>query len=310
MRILFFGTPDFAVPSLKTLIDAGEDIIAVVTQPDRVKGRGHALSAPPVKQVAVSEGIPVLQPSGVRTEEFLSHVSRMKPDAVAVVAYGKIIPPSLIGLPPLGCVNVHASLLPKYRGAAPIQWAIINGEEKTGVTTMLMNEGLDTGDILLQEEMQIGEEDDAYTIALRLSGKGASLLYVTLQGLHKGTLHPRPQSGDTSYARPLRKEDGKIDWSWDARRIFNLVRGTFPWPGAYCRLSGERIVILRAIAREDATGVVPGRVRGIDDNAIYIGTGKGFLAVLEVKPEGRKAMSAGAFARGKRLKEGDSFDLS
>jgi methionyl-tRNA formyltransferase len=207
-------------------------------------------------------------------------------------------------------VNVHASLLPKYRGAAPIQWAIINGEKKTGITTMLMDEGLDTGDILLQEEMEIGEEDNAHTVALRLSGIGASLLYKTLDGLRKGCLRPVPQSGEPGYARPLKKEDGNIYWSWGARRIFNLIRGTFPWPGAYCRLGGERVIILSAKASEGTAGVAPGRIWRIDEKAVHIGTGKGILLVQEVKPEGKKAMSAVAFARGKRLNEGDSFDLS
>jgi methionyl-tRNA formyltransferase len=308
MRVIFFGTPDFAVPSLKALMDAGEEIVAVVTQPDRVKGRGHKLSAPPVKEVALAEHIPVLQPAGIRSSEFFDDLAALGSDVIAVVAYGKIIPPAILNLPPLGCINVHGSLLPKYRGAAPIQRAIISGERKTGVTTMLMDEGLDTGDILLQEETEISDDDDAYTLGVRLSVMGASLLVRTIKDLRDRLIRPIPQEGEASFAPPLRKEDGRIDWSQPAKRIFDLVRGSFPWPGAYTSLNGERIAIIRAGAIPLDSACSAGRIEKADQE-LQVCTGSGLLAVMEVKPEGRKAMPAGAFVNGRRLQKGMRFDF-
>src|SRR5574340_273604 len=196
MKILYFGTPEFAVASLQALIESGEDVVSIVTQPDKVKGRGHKLSRPPVKELALSRGIRVFQPSGIRTPEFFDEMASLEPDFIVVVAYGKILPSSLLKLPPLGCVNVHASLLPQYRGAAPVQWALINGDEKTGITTMFMDEGMDTGDVLLQEEVQISEEDNADVLGRRLSLVGASLLVKTLEGLKDRSIRPVPQSGE------------------------------------------------------------------------------------------------------------------
>ncbi len=309
MRIVFFGTPDFAVPSLKALLDSGNDVIAVVTQPDRVKGRGRLLSKPPAKDLALSKGIPVMQPRNIRTDSFLEELSLLKPEAVAVVAYGKIIPPAVLKLPALGCVNVHASLLPAYRGAAPIQWAIINGERRTGITTMLMDEGLDTGDILLQKETDIFDEDNGLTLAKRLSEIGASLLADTLEGLKAGTVSPRPQAGEPSFAPPLKKDDGKIDWSLPAKRVFDLIRGTYPWPGAYCHLNGTRLVVLRAkVADNEKTGS-PGKVEAIMSEDVLVSTGRGILSIMEVKPEGKNSMTAASFMHGKRLKEGAFFDV-
>jgi methionyl-tRNA formyltransferase len=313
VRVIFFGTPHFAVPSLSALLDSGEEVVSVVTQPDRVKGRGHALSQPPVKEYAISKGIPVLQPSSVRTPSFLDELTGLSPDVIAVVAYGKIIPPSILQLPRLGCVNVHASLLPKYRGAAPVQWAIISGDAKTGVTTMLMDEGLDTGDVLLMEETEITDEDTAHTLGLRLSEMGAALLMRTLRGLKNGSVKPVPQSGEPSYAPPLKKEDGRIDWSLPARKIFNLIRGTYPWPGAYSYLGDERVNVIKAgMAASGADGTeggVPGRIAMISEDSVNVCTGEGRLALLEVKPEGKKIMPAAAYSRGRRLKEGASFDV-
>ncbi len=308
MRVIFFGTPDFAVPSLRALIDSGEEVVAVVTQPDRVKGRGHRLSAPPVKEAALSEGIPVIQPPGVRSQSFLDELSSLRPDVIAVVAYGRIIPPSILNLPPLGCVNVHGSLLPKYRGAAPIQRAVINGEKKTGITTMLMNEGLDTGDILLQEETEISDDEDAFTLGLRLSRIGASLLVKTLVGLRDKTVVPVPQAGEPSYAPPLRKEEGRIDWSMPAKDIFDLIRGTWPWPGAHCSLNGERITLVRSRVVVGDSDCTAGMIEKADGDEFHVCAGRGILAVLDVKPEGRKTMSAAAFINGRRLKKGMHFD--
>ncbi|MEJ2696321.1 MAG: methionyl-tRNA formyltransferase [Candidatus Sulfobium sp.] len=308
MRVIFFGTPDFAVPSLKVLVEAGEDIVAVVTRPDRAKGRGRKLTAPPVKELAQSRGLRVMQPAAVGSQAFAEELSSLDPDVIAVVAYGRIIPPSILRLPPLGCVNVHASLLPKYRGAAPVQRAIINGEKKTGVTTMLMDEGLDTGGILLQEETEISSDENAGSLGARLSVMGASLLSVTLEGLKNGTVKPFPQAGEPTYAPPLKKEDGGIDWSLPAERLSDLIRGTYPWPGAYCSFQGERVTILRASVAEGGHDCAPGAITGISAESICTCTGRGILRVLELKPRGKKAMSAGAFIRGRHAKEGASFD--
>lgn len=296
------------MPSLQALLDAGEEIVSVVTQPDRVKGRGHRLSQPAVKEHALSKGIPVIQPSDIRSCGFYEELSCLKPDIIVVVAYGKIIPPSILRLPPLGCVNVHGSLLPQYRGAAPIQWALINGEEKTGITTMLMDEGLDTGDMLLTEEVEIDEEDNAYTLSRRLSLVGASLLVKTLKGLQNKMIKPVPQSDKATYAPPLKKENGRINWSSSAREIFNLIRGTFPWPGAYCYLNGEKLHIIKAKAEHDCIKGPVGRIEQISGSDIRVSTGAGTLAITEVKPEGKKTMTAAAFAHGRHLREGATFE--
>ena len=309
MRIVFFGTPDFAVPSLKALLDSGNEVVAVVTQPDRVKGRGRRLSQPPVKELALLHGIMVMQPEGIRTPSFLEELSRLNPDAIAVVAYGKIIPPPVLKLPPLGCINVHASLLPKYRGAAPIQWAIINGESKTGITTMLMDEGLDTGDVLLTAETEIRDEDNALTLGKRLSGMGASLLTETLEGLKGGGVKPRPQSGEPSFAPPLKKDDGKIDWSLPARKLLDLIRGTYPWPGAYCSIEGGRITLLGAGVFDHERAGAPGRIEKIEAEGVLVSTGEGILSIMEVKPEGKNSMPAASFMHGRRLKVGTFFDV-
>jgi methionyl-tRNA formyltransferase len=307
MRVIFFGTPDFAVPSLRALLEAGEEVVAVVTQPDRVKGRGHKLSAPPVKEIALSEQIPVLQPAGIRSSEFFDTLAGLRPDVIVVVAYGRIIPPAVLKLPPLGCINVHGSLLPKYRGAAPIQRAVINGERKTGVTTMLMDEGLDTGDILLRKETEITDGDDAQTLGAKLSCEGASLLVRTIKDLRDNLIRPIPQEGEVSYAPALKKEDGRIDWSQPAKRIFDLVRGTSPWPGAYSFLGGERITIVRAKVAAFDSGCSGGVIEKAGEE-FQVCTGAGILSIIEVKPEGKKAMPAGAFVNGRRLRRGMRFD--
>lgn len=310
MRVIFFGTPDFAVPSLSALIESGEDVIYVVTQPDREKGRGHKLSQPVVKEFALSRGVPVMQPAGIKSPDFYEWLSGLRPDVIVAVAYGKIIPLPVLKLPATGCINVHASLLPKYRGAAPIQWAIIKGEIKTGITTMMMDEGLDTGDMLLTAETEIKDEDNALTLGKRLSETGASLLIKTLNGIKDNSIKPVPQTGEASYAPPLKKDDGRIQWSMSSREIYNLIRGTYPWPGAYCFFNKERINIIRAGVVGINGEVMPGKIEKISDDGMYVGTGKGILSILEVKPEGKKNMSAPAFINGRHLKEGMHFDPS
>lgn len=305
MRIVFFGTPAFALPSLTALLQAGEEVIAVVSQPDKKRGRGHIFTPPPVKKCALEKGIHVLQPKKINDSIFINKLSALKPEIIVVVAYGKILRAPILTLPSHGCINVHASLLPNYRGAAPIQWAIINGEDKTGITTMLMDEGLDTGDILLQEEIEIYDDDTAETLGKRLAEISAPVLIKTLQGIVKGTISPVPQRGTPSFAPPFKKEDGLIDWAKTAKALHNFIRGMYPWPYAYCYLNRERIKITKAKVLKGFS--IPRRIEKADDELI-VGTGRGLLSILELQPEGKKIMSAKAFLQGRRLKEGTFFD--
>ncbi|MBI5187829.1 MAG: methionyl-tRNA formyltransferase [Nitrospirae bacterium] len=306
MRIVFFGTPQFAVPSLNKLLQSGEKVIAVVTQPDKKKGRGRILSPPPVKEFALNRGIRVLQPTSIKDPEFINELSTMKPEIIVVVAYGKILSAQILKLPSFGCINVHASLLPKYRGAAPIQWAIINAEKKTGITTMLMDEGLDTGGILLQEETEIAADDNAETLSKRLAEIGASLLIKTIKGIKDGSIKPIPQVETPSYATPLKKEDGRVNWLKTATEIFNFVRGMYPWPGAYCYLNRERIKIIKVKAIEGSG--IPNRIEKAGEGELIVGTVKGLISIIELQPEGKKSMSAAAFLQGRHVKEGAFFD--
>ena len=308
MRIIFFGTPDFALPSLKALVNSGEQVVAVITQPDSMKGRGHKLSRPPVKEYAVSIGIRVLQPCGICSVDFFDALSVLTPDMIVVVAYGKILPPSILGLPPQGCINVHASILPKYRGAAPIQWAIVRGETMTGVTTMRMDEGLDTGDTLLVDTTEITPEDTALTLGARLSEMGARLLLTTIIHLKDGSINPIPQTGEPSYAPIIRKDHGRIDWTASAADIFNLSRGMFPWPGSFCFFQGNKVTLMRTRIVDDRIQGVPGRIEKITGNELHAATGKGILSIIEMRPEGKQSMSGAAYAHGRHLREGMQFD--
>jgi len=305
MKIIFFGTPSFALPSLKALIDSGKELLAVVTQPDKKKGRGHILASSPVKEFALSKGIKVFQPDDIRSGSFYNEILKIKPDVIVVVAFGRILPPSILYLPSYGCINLHASLLPKYRGAAPIQWAIINGEQKTGVTTILMNEGLDTGDILMQVEVDIYEEDNADTLSKRLSEVGAELLVKTIDGVKNKVIHPKPQIGVPTYAPPLKKEDGHINWNKTAVEIFNLVRGVYPWPGAYCYLDKKRFKINR-VKVVNGSGI-PGRIEKADDE-LLVGTVRGLISIVEIHPEGKKPMTSKEFLKGRDIKVGSFFN--
>ena len=307
MRIIFFGTPAFAIPSLAALLQSEEEVIAVVTQPDKKKGRGRVSSPSPVKELAIDRGIKILQPVSIKDPLFLNGLSKIMPEIIVVVAYGRILPAQILRLPSHGCINVHASLLPKYRGAAPIQWAIINGEKKTGITTMLMDEGLDTGNILLQEETEISSDDNAETLGNKLAEIGASLLIRTIKGIRSGYIKPIPQKGTPGYAPPLKKEDGRLNWSKTATEIFNFVRGMYPWPCAYCYLNKERIKITRVKMLEGSG--IPRRVEKTGEELI-VGTGEGLISIIELQPEGKIPMSAKAFLQGRRLKEGAFFDES
>ncbi len=305
MHIVFFGTPDFSVPSLASLLEAGHEIQAVVTQPDTRKGRNRHPTPSPVKELAVSKGLAVLQPSKMKDSLFLDELKKIDPELIVVVAYGNILPPQILTLPSYGCINVHASLLPKYRGAAPIQWALIKGEKETGITTMLMDEGLDTGDMLLKEAVEIYDDDNAETLSSRLSNIGASLLVKTVKRIQEGSLKPTPQTGTPTYAPPLKKEDGKIDWSKTSEEISNFVRGMFPWPCAYCYLKNERIKITKVKVLEGSGQA--GRIVKAH-NELIIGTGDGLISILQLQPEGKKVMSTKNFLLGRRLKEGTFFN--
>ncbi len=307
MRVVFMGTPDFAVPSLEALVTGGYQVVAVVTQPDRPKGRGQMPAFTPVKEAALAAGLEVLQPEKVREPWFLTKLAELRPDVVIVAAFGQILPGEVLDLPPFGCINVHASLLPKYRGAAPIHRCIINGEERTGVTIMQMDRGLDTGDMLLQAEIEIGPEDTAGTVHDRLAGLGGALLLEALGKLARGELKRIPQDhSQSSYAPMLSREDELIDWMRDNKSLDNLIRGMNPWPGAYTIYKGKIVKVWLARAEDSPGKSIPGTVVRVDKNAGFeVQTGSGVLLVREVQPQGGKRMDAAAFARGYALAAGD-----
>jgi methionyl-tRNA formyltransferase len=307
VRIVFLGSGAFAVPSLEALLDHGHDVAALVTQPDREKGRGRALAATPTKVVAERRGLRVLQPRRIKEPQALDELRALRPDVQVVVAYGQILPRAVIDHAPLGTVNVHSSLLPRYRGAAPIHWAVVNGEPETGVTTMLIDEGLDTGPTLLARRTPIGPEETAPELEARLAGLGAAVLLETLDGLAAGTLVPRPQDHSQATLAPiLRKEDGRIDWARPAEEIARRVRGLQPWPGTVTAWAGGELKIRRARAQATAAGIEPpGTILAVERDVLVVAAGNGTrLDVLEVQPESRRPMSAGAFAAGARLHPG------
>ena len=308
MRVVFMGTPDFAVGTLKALIEAGHDVAAVVTQPDKPKGRGKELLMTPVKAEAVKAGIPVYQPEKIRkNEEFLSELKKINPDVIVVVAFGQLLPVSVLELPKYGCVNVHASLLPMYRGAAPLQWVIINGEKVSGVTTMQMDKGLDTGDMLLKEEVAIEPKETYETYHDKLSVVGAGLLIKTLEGLEAGTITPVRQEGDTCYASMTDKSLGNLDFTRPATELERLMRGLDPAPAAYTFIDGKMLKLFGAdVVDEDKEYDEQecGRITDISKNSFDITTGVGRLRVREVQLEGKKRMDTGSFLRGYKLAEG------
>ncbi len=301
MRTVFMGTPEFGVPSLRKLHDQGHEIALVVTQPDRPAGRGRKVSSSAIKRAALELGLPVDQPESVNTSEFLDRLRAIRPDLVVVVAFGQILSEDVLGVPPLGSVNLHASLLPRYRGVAPINWVIVEGEAETGVTTMFMARKVDAGEIILTRETPIGERETAGELSSRLSAMGAELLLETVELIERGEA-PRIKQDPalTSYARKLKKSDGEIDWTAPSGRVFNRIRGMTPWPGAYTWYRGGMLRVLRAepgapSGRFGAPGVV---VRIDRDRGIEVAVGDGTVRLLELKPEGKNAMSADAFARG------------
>ncbi len=307
MRIVFFGTPAFAVPSLQALFDGPDSVVGVVCQPDRPAGRGQHLQPPPVKLLAAAHGVPIAQPEKLRSGSFPDLLRSWQPDLAVVAAYGRILPRDLLDVPRLGCINVHASLLPKYRGAAPIQWAILRGEVVTGVTIMRLNERMDEGDILLQREMPIAPDETYGELQDRLAALGAEALREALEGLRAGTLHGQLQDHAAATLAPLiAKEDGRIDWSRPAVEIARMVRAFNPWPSAFTSLGDKRLKVHRARASNDTVTAAPGTVlsRGGD---LRVATGQGVVTVDELQLEGRKRLSADEFIRGGLLAVGIRF---
>jgi methionyl-tRNA formyltransferase len=299
VRVLFYGTPAFAVPTLQALL-ARHVVVGVVTQPDRPAGRGQRARASAVKAVAVQRGLPVLQPERLRDPEWPERLGALAPEVAVVVAFGQILPPRVLEVPPRGSINVHASLLPRYRGAAPIAWAIIRGDGETGITTFRMDAGMDTGPVLLQRATPVGPEETAGELAIRLAGLGAEVLLETLDRLDAIT--PVPQDGAQATLAPrLRKEDGALDWTRPARELAARIRGVNPWPGASTRVAGGRLLIWRARTRTGAGE--PGVLIPVGAS-LLVGTGEGLLEPVEVQPENRRAMSWEAFLRGTRLGAG------
>jgi methionyl-tRNA formyltransferase len=323
MRLLFCGTPQFAVPTLKHLLAQRDfEIAAVITQPDRPRGRGYEVSDSPVKETAMAAGVPVHQPEKIRTPEAQELLQKLAPDAIVIIAYGQIIPARLLPIPKLGWINLHASLLPKYRGAAPINWAIVNGETKTGVTSMRIDAGMDTGEMLLQEEMEIGLRETAPELAARMSEFGGPVMVETLRGLDAGTIVPRPQTNENASSAPmLKKEDGRIDWSRSAQEIFRRIRGFAPWPGAYTSFRGQSCHIWGEPASNDlgdfggqrrhsSEGATPGSVV-VQGKAVAVQCGGAtYLRLAGVKREGRKQVSAAEFVNGAHLRAGEHFGES
>lgn len=311
MKAVFMGTPDFAVPTLQKMIDMGIEITAVVTQPDKAKGRGKKVIYSPVKECALAHDLPVYQPVRIRKEpDFIQTLRDMQPDVIVVVAFGQILPKEILDIPRLGCVNVHASLLPKFRGAAPIQWSIIDGEEVTGVTTMLMDVGLDTGDMLLKTEIPVDPKETGGSLHDKLAAVGGELLEKTLIGLEAGTIVPEKQDDSQAgeYARMLDKELGHIDFNQPAVVIERLIRGLNPWPSAYTYIDGKTLKIWEAEVLDRNYGCEYGEVAEVTRNCLIIQTGVGALSVKSVQLQGKKRMDIAAFLNGYTIEKGTRFD--
>lgn len=306
MKVIFMGTPDFSVGTLEALIEAGNDVVLAVTQPDKPKGRGKEMQFTPVKECALKHGIPVYQPKKVREPECIEELRKYEADIMVVIAFGQILPKEILEMTPYGCVNVHASLLPKYRGAAPIQWSIIDGETVTGVTTMQMDEGLDTGDMLLKTEIVIEEKETGGSLHDKLAAAGAKLCVETLKALEEKTVTPVKQGeSPTAYARMLDKHLGNIDWNQSAKEIERLIRGLTPWPSAYTMWNGKTMKIWSAEVEETSGEGVPGTIVKVEKEAFSVQTKDGLLKVLELQIPGKKRMDAGAFLRGYQVKLGE-----
>ena len=308
MKIVFMGTPEFALPAIKKIHSSSHSLLSVVTQPDRPKGRGQKQIASPIKNFAVENNIPVLQPEKVNTEDFISSLLKNRPDYIIVVAFGQILGETFLKIPKQFCINLHSSLLPKYRGAAPINRAILNGDSVTGVTTMIMDKGMDTGDILLNKETPIELNDDAKSLHDKLAEEGAELVLETLFRLKKNNILPIPQNSDVaSYAPKLKKEESLVDWQQDAKSIFNKIRGLTPWPGTHTLYKGKRLGILKGEVLSGDPADHPGHVERITDSGIEVGTADNRLKITELKPEGKKSMSVKSFLSGYKINRGDKL---
>ena len=312
MKIIFMGTPDFAKESLEAVYNAGHEVLAVVTNPDRPKGRGMKLVSSPVKEFAVEKCLKIYQPEKVKNNvEFIDEIKKFQPDVICVVAYGKILPKEILEIAKYGCINVHGSLLPQYRGAAPIQWAVLNGDKKTGVTTMYMDTGMDTGDMILKEEIEIGEDETTGEVWEKLSKIGANLLVKTLKQIEDGTAPRIPQSSDFSMAPMLEKDMSKIDWkNKNAKQIKNLVRGLYPIMGTYSYLDGKKIKFWKVdILQDDKSGIESGTVIKADSkDGLYIKAKNGIIKVIEIQGENAKKMSIQDFLRGNKIEIGSKFE--
>lgn len=310
MRVIFMGTPDFSVGTLEALIQAGHQVVLAVTQPDKPRGRGGKRQFPPVKETALEHGIPVFQPRKVREPENIEELRKYQADVIVVVAFGQILPREILELTPYGCINVHASLLPSYRGAAPIQWAVINGETVSGVTTMQMDEGLDTGDMLLKTEVPLEPEETGGSLHDKLAAAGASLCVRTLKALEEGTVTPKKQGeSPTAYASMLKKEMGEIRWEEPAISIERLIRGLNPWPSAYTGWQDKTMKIWEAEVLEEDSGQEPGTVVRVDKDGFLVQTGKGLLKVTALQIPGKKRMEADAFLRGYSMEPGEKLGI-
>ena len=308
MKIVFMGTPEFALPTIKRIRSSSHLLLSVVTQPDRPKGRGQKQIASPIKNFAVENNIPLLQPETVNTKKFIDSLLKNRPDYIIVVAFGQILGETFLKIPKQFCINLHSSLLPKYRGAAPINRAILNGDTVSGVTTMIMDKGMDTGDILLTKETSIELNDDANSLHDKLAEQGAELVLETLSRLEKNNLLPVPQNSDVaSYAPKLKKEESLVDWKLDAKSIFNKIRGMTPWPGTHTLYKGKRLGILKGEVLLGTSTDRSGYVERITDSGIEVGTGEKRLKITELKLEGKKSMSVKSFLSGYKINRGDKL---
>jgi len=307
-RIIFMGTPDFSVPALQALIDGPDEVVAVVSQPDRPKGRGKKMAATPTKVAAEAAGIPILQPTKIKTKAFAETLRSFNPDLIIVAAYGRILPSSILDLPPLGCINIHGSLLPRHRGAAPIQWAILAGDSEAGVTIMQMDVGMDTGAMLLPAAIPVTDEETAGGLFDKLSNLGGTALLQALDLLRADKLPPIEQDHSlATEAPPLKKEDGCIDWNKSAREIHCLIRGMDPWPTAYSFLDGKRFRFFSPLVSESVSSQSPGSIVQADKNGLLLATGEGTLLVREIQPEGKKRMRIEAYLCGQKLTNSQQF---
>lgn len=309
MRVIFMGTPDFATGTLEEIVKAGHEIVGVVTQPDKPKGRGKTMMPTPVKETALKYNLPVYQPKKVREPEFVELLRSLKPDVMVVAAFGQIITKEILEMPKYGCINVHASLLPAYRGAAPIQWAVINGDKESGVTIMQMDEGIDTGDMIEKAVVPIEEDETGGSLFDKLSHTGAKLCVKVLRDLEEGTAvrEKQPEESTTPYAKMIDKKMGEVDWKKSAKEIEQLIRGLNPWPSAYTKVHGKTLKLWKAKVLLETSQMNPGQIVKVTKDSLAVQTGQGMLEIQELQLEGKKRMDTSSFLRGYVLAEGESL---